>query len=168
MGVHGTRIVSRRDPIWFTATGSGTARLDLSDDERALLGNLMDQTRMMILGEDQRAWRLFPETYPQDPAMEARHRELVGDDLRDNRLAAIETITSTLDDDEIDADTLDEWVRAINATRLVIGTVLDVDADTDPDDFVEGSPDHIQLAVYDYLTHMLAEGIRALGELGED
>lgn len=164
MGLDGEGDVIRRGPGWFALTPDGQVAVHLGDRERELIATVMDQTRIMILEEDPRAWRLFPETYA-DEDQEEEYSDMVGDDLRDNRLAAIATVTDTLDADEIDGGQLDEWIRAVNAVRLIFGTVLDVDEDTEDEDFDPESPESVRYAVYHYLSALLDAGVSVLSEL---
>lgn len=121
----------------------------------------MSQVRVMIVDRDPRVWRLFPDAY-DDPEREAEFRRMVDDELVQNRLAAIETVTETLDADTIDAAALDEWVRAVNTVRLVLGTALDVDEDGAAPDLDPDSPEGIQRALYDHLSTLLWHAVKAL------
>ena len=105
--------------------------------------------------------RLFPVAHAGDAELEARYHELVHDDLRSKRLADLQAVIDGADARELDREGLERWMTAINAVRLVLGTVLDVGEEEpgaiDPDD-----PDLASLVVYHFLGGLLEEIVRAL------
>ena len=163
MGDHGEaelniprrRVSRRRD---------GTYRIQLPDGERALLRSLPGQLRSLLSAEpaDPSLRRLFPPAYPVDPDNEKEYRELVGDDLLEGHVAALQTLEETADADKLDQEQLLAWMRALNQLRLVLGTRLDVDDETsglipDPDD-----PDAEVRSVFVYLGWLQEQVVSAL------
>ena len=85
---------------------------------------------------------------------------MVGDDLLQGQLDALDTVERTIDGQIVDRDELDAWMRAINSVRLALGTRLDVSEDMgeiDPDD-----PDAHDRLVYEVLTVILGSIIAAM------
>src|SRR5690606_21065413 len=76
----------------------GGVRVRLAPRERAALRALPDQLRPVLRGDEapeRVVERLFPPAY-DDPEAEREYRELVGDSLADERLAAVEAFERTL------------------------------------------------------------------------
>ena len=151
----------------------GRFRVDLSDDERAVLASLASQLRELLVAEHDREVdpdpslrRLYPTAYGDDEDRNRDYRELVGDDLLAGRLGALDTVEATLDAERLDEAELAAWMRSMNDLRLVLGTRLDVDEDpgeVDPDD-----PDAAAHAVYGYLGWLLEHIVACLSGEAED
>ena len=149
------RVSRRRD---------GTYRVQLPEGERALLRALPGQLRSLLVSEpaDPSLRRLFPPAYPVDPAHEKEYREIVGDDLLDGHVAALEVLEETADAEKLDEEQLLAWMRALNQLRLVLGTRLNVDDDSsgrmpDPDE-----PDAEVRSVFLYLGWLQEQVVAAL------
>jgi len=169
VGDHATRRVAalfgaRR----IRRTRSGHYDLRLPDPERELLGNLVSQLRQLVADpaaaeRDPSLRRLFPTAYPDDEEREAEYRAMVGDELRDSRLQALETVERSLAATRVEEEQLVAWMGAVNDVRLVLGTRLDVTEETtfdvDPQD-----PDAPLLAAYAYLGYLLEEMVEALSK----
>ena len=150
----------RRRRIERTATGRYAIRLPAR--ERALLGDLVEQLREVLLQstDDPSVRRLFPAAYHDDPDRDREYQQLVRDELLERRLAALTVLEETAQASELDEAGLAGWLTALNDLRLVIGTRLDVsedDLEIDPDD-----PDAPAFAVYHYLGMLLSEAVDAL------
>ena len=65
-----------------------------------------------------------------------RTLELIGDELTNKHVAALNTVEATLEAKRLDEEQMVAWMHAINHLRLVIGTRLDVDEDTEYEDYV--------------------------------
>ena len=61
---------------------------------------------------------------------------------------------------ELSADELDRFVRAVNATRLVVGTILDVSEDDAEPAATDPMVDLWE--IYDFLGWVLYQGLTAL------
>jgi hypothetical protein len=143
-------------------TAAGRYVIALPEPERALLGNLVEQLRELLLAttDDPNLRRLFPTAYNQDPDRDEEYQLLVRDELLERRLGALAVVEEQLSATVLDEAGLTSWLTAINDLRLVLGTRLDVsedDHDVDPDD-----PDAPALAVYHYLAMLLSEVVDAL------
>lgn len=129
-----------------------------------MLRALPGQLRSLLLSEsaDPSLRRLFPPAYPVDPEHETEYRELVGDDLLDGHVAALQVLESTAGAEDLDEEQLVAWMRALNQLRLVLGTRLDVDDESsgelpDPDD-----PDADVRNVFIYLGWLQEQVVSAL------
>jgi hypothetical protein len=152
MGFEGRRIVARE----------GKFLLLLPEGERELMLQLLGELRTLLkLGpEDPRLRRLYPAAYSDDEEKEAEFRRLTHEELSSGRLAAIDTVERTIADDELTPDQLTAWMHAVNALRLVLGTMLDVGEDdpftVDPED-----PNAHEYMLYGYLGLLLEEIVQA-------
>lgn len=142
----------------------GTYRIQLPEGERALLRALPGQLRSLLISEpaDPSLRRLFPPAYPVHPENEKEYRELVGEDLLDGHVAALQLLEDTADAEQLDEEQLLAWMRALNQLRLVVGTRLDVDDESsgelpDPDD-----PDAEVRGVFLYLGWLQEQVVAAL------
>jgi hypothetical protein len=139
----------------------GTFQLRLSDDERELIGNLSGQLRELLVAEEtDGTQRLFPPGYANDEERQTEYELLTHDELLQSRLAAIDLVEQSVTKPALTLDELNAWMGAVNSLRLVIGTRLDIREDMDEVDFDD--PRAGAFAVYDYLTHLLAEIVHAL------
>ena len=132
-------------PEFDWVAGEGL-RASLDADERSLLLGLLDEMQA-LLGEpglsDPVSQRLFPDAYDNEKQSTAFH-ELVGNELRDNKIAAVRTMKERLKgrgplETSIPEDEVLAWLTGITDLRLAIGTRLDVteemmSADLDPED----------------------------------
>jgi len=119
----------------FRRNGDGSFGVTLPIHDRSLLENLIPQMRELIEQQDPDTWRLFPNPYPDHEKAADEYSELIGDDLKDGRLAALATVEETLDAKRLDEDQMVAWMHAINHLRLFMGTRLNVTEDSDFDDF---------------------------------
>jgi hypothetical protein len=111
--------------------------VSLEANEADVLRALLDELRDVIEeaeGVDRSVMeRLFPKAYA-DEADAAAFAELVGDELRSQKRAAIETMRAQLGaqgptEVTVTSSDKDTWLPVINDLRLAIGTKLDVDED---------------------------------------
>lgn len=146
--------------------GSGTFRVNVADGERELLRNLLPQLRELLTAPegsvDDRVRRLFPTAYAEDPERDAEYQRFMREELVASRLAAIEQVERSLDAKELDEAQLVGWMQSVNAVRLVLGTMLDVQEDDNFDDLAEDDPDLHNYALYGYLSGLLDEMVTAL------
>ena len=141
----------------------GGIRLQLSQDERALLLGLAAEVRSLLEGapDDPALRRLFPPAYDDDSDEQA-YRELTGDSLLDGRREALELLARTAEREQLSAEEADAWLRALNDVRLVLGTRLDVQEDTFAEEPDWNDPRGQALAVYGYLSWLQEQLVEAL------
>jgi hypothetical protein len=152
MGFGGRRVVARK----------GAFQLLLPEGERELLLQLLGELRTLLkLGpEDPRLRRLYPAAYADDDEKDEEYRRLTHEELSSGRQAALDTVEQTIAADELTLDQLTAWMHAVNALRLVLGTMLDVSEDdpfaVDPED-----PNAREYMLYGYLGLLLEEIVQA-------
>ena len=145
-------------------TRSGQYEVRLSAEERDVLRGLPAQMRdALALGKDDPAVaRLNPSACLDDTEVDAEYHQMMDDDLDAGRLEALASFEKTVDNTRLDEEEAQAWMRAINDTRLVLGTRLDVREDpaerrVSPDD-----PRAPGFALYDYLSLLTQELVEAL------
>jgi hypothetical protein len=144
------------------ALPDGEFRLDLTSEERRVVGDLVKSVRELIRTEDDGVARLFPDAYRDDPDASTGYRELVHDDLVRGRLEAIGAVEATLQADRLDQQTVEAWCGALNDVRLVLGERLGVTEDLYDDGIDRRDPRAPQLALYGWLTWLQGEVVEAL------
>jgi hypothetical protein len=153
-------VVFKRDRV--RRRGRGRYQVTLRPNERVLVADLVDQLREQLLAstDDPSVRRLFPPAYPDDAERDAGYQVLTRDELLEYRLAAIDTVESSLDGDDLDEAGMTAWMSTLNALRLVLGTRLDVDEDLPPLD--DDDPLAPAYAVYEYLGWLLSQVVDVL------
>ena len=146
----------------------GGWRITLDDEERKLLVRLVGELRALLTGPDDNELlrRLFPVAYPEDEEKETEYQRLMREELVASRLAAIESVSRTIDPAGDRArQLLDEgetiaFMQSINAIRLVLGSMLGITDDESADDADSAdSPEH---NLYDFLSWLLEWTVRSL------
>lgn len=155
----------RRGPI--ERVRGGGYRLNLEPEERDVLAGMLAQLRDLLVSapaDTPQLRRLFPTAYAQDPEADAEYQRLMREELVGSRLAALETVTSTLGDDadRLDAEQLHALMTSMNALRLVLGTICDVGEDDDPADARPDHPFVAELQAYGYLSYLVDAAVAAL------
>ena len=138
----------------------------MAKQERELLRGLPGQLRQLLDDdpEDDAVKRLFPPAYRDRPEHEDEYRRLMGDDLRERRLAALALMEETLDAERLSEEQASGWLRALNDLRLVIGTRRDVQEDTFGTEIDESDTRAPALALYGYLSLLEEELVEALAK----
>jgi hypothetical protein len=117
--------------------------------------------------------RLFPDIYPDDPAVSADLRRYTEDDLRSAKLEQAALLLDALPaeggDVVLDEEQAETWLRALTDVRLALGLRLSISDDTDLEDELDEavlhdptSPRVGQLSVYAYLTYLQESLVGAL------
>jgi hypothetical protein len=105
--------------------------------------------------------RLSPPAY-DDEADERGYREIMGAELLNGRMQALDLLAATVGNERLTADEAEAWLRALNDLRLVLGTRLDVQEDSLLDRIDSDEPDAAGLAVYAYLSWLQEQLVEAL------
>ncbi|HZX56708.1 MAG TPA: DUF2017 family protein, partial [Ilumatobacteraceae bacterium] len=134
--------------------------INIGDGERQLVARLLTELSQLLMGEagDPRLVRIFPPAYhlADDASADAEYQRLMREELVASRLAGITTVNEALrSPDPISEETMISFVQAINGLRLVLGTILDVSEDQDPDDIDEDDPLAGELHLYNFLSWLL-------------
>ncbi len=150
----------------------GTFQIVLSGVQRKLLADVCTQLRDELQADvdHENFKRLFPTAHPDDPEQQLFYDQMTRGDLADSRVAALTTVVDTADMDFLDRDQVDQWMVAVNAVRLVLGTRLDVSEEDDLDELDPDDPEHLARLVYEFLgilLGMLVHGVR-MAETDQD
>jgi hypothetical protein len=134
----------------FRRISDDRVQMKLPHAEKALLASVIPQLRMVVEGdadvEHLRA-RMFPAAY-DDPDLEREFRQLVGDDLVNERLAAVDTTLATLNEGqtkprqwvtELDGEQVQCWLSVLHDLRLVLAQIVGITTEADWDRKVDGS-----------------------------
>jgi Domain of unknown function (DUF2017) len=146
---------------------AGGVRLRLHEGEVILLRELLDELEALLEDPDDPALRrLFPQAH-DDPESEEQYRSLVRDQLVGGRSKAVAVVRDTLGKETLGPDEADEWLRALNDLRLVLGTRLDVTEDLDYEELDLTEPRGRDLAVYGYLSWLQEQLVEALQPMSD-
>jgi len=142
---------------------------NIGSEERQLVTRLLNELSQLLMGEsgDPRLIRMFPPAYhlADDAAADAEYQRLMREELVASRLAGITTVNEALQSPgPVSEDTMIAFVQSLNGLRLVLGTILDVSEDQDPDDIDEDDPLAGEFHLYNFLSWLLDWAVRALGE----
>jgi hypothetical protein len=142
---------------------------NIGEDERQLVSRLLTELSQLLMGGsgDPRLVRIFPPAYhlADDAEADAEYQRLMREDLVASRLSGITTVTEALQSPgPVGEDAMIAFIQAINGLRLVLGTMLDVDEDHDPDDIDDTDPLVGEHHLYNFLSWLLDWAVRALGE----
>lgn len=151
-------------------TAPDGATLSLDELESALLRRLTGEMRALLTGRHAAGdpvWeRLFPAAY-EDPEDQAAYVELIGDDLTKEKLDALDSVSTALEEGPVEVtlrgEDLERWLACLTDLRLAIGMRVDVDeermgAEVDPAD-----PDAQALTVLHWLGWVQEGLLRSLG-----
>ncbi|KAA0235584.1 MAG: hypothetical protein JJLCMIEE_00494 [Acidimicrobiales bacterium] len=138
----------------------GTFRLRLGEGDRDLIRSMIPEMRDLLLAGDPSLRRLFPPAYGTDDKRNAEYDALVHDDLLEHRLASLDIVEGTLDEETVDEEGLLRWMQALNDIRLVLGTRLDVTEEMVPPD--PAHPSAGMFIVYARLGYLLSNIVKAL------
>ena len=137
-------------------------RLRLDVHERLLLSDLLDELeRLLDDPDDPELRRLFPPAY-SDRENDEQYRSLVRDQLVSGRSKALATVRRTLAGETLEIDQAEQWLRALNDMRLVLGTRWDVTEQLDYGTLDLDEPRGRELAVYGYLSWLQEQLVEAL------
>jgi hypothetical protein len=155
-----------RPPVERTRQGY---RVHLDEREREVVAGLLEQFRDLLVGpaDHPALRRVFPTAYhrPEHAEHDAEYQRLMREELVASRLAGIEIVMDVLRSNA--RTTLDEGqvlalMQALNGLRLVLGTVLDVGEDDDPDDIGPDHPMATEHQLYAFFSWLLEWTVRAL------
>ncbi len=136
--------------------------LDFDDSERDILGTLPHQIRGLLAENDPDTYRLFPPAYMNDIVKQEEYRAYMAEELMQHHLADLDMLEQTSKRESLDENELMSWMRALNQVRLVLGTRLDIDEETDVADISNDHPEVELYQLYFYLGWLLENCIDAL------
>ena len=141
----------------------GGYQVNLTKPEQRVVMDSMDELRVMLADHDPATRRLFPTAYVEHPELDAEYQRLVGDDLRQGQLDALDVVERTIDGQVIDRAEAEAWMRAVNGVRLALGTRLDV-SEEPPEALDADDPDLHDRIAYEVLNMILGAFIQALAD----
>jgi len=119
----------------ITTSYGGGVDVVLPDDVRDLLSSLARQLAELIddpeAARDPGLQRLFPAASMDDPMEALGFEQLMGDALRQGKREAAAVLRATANATHLSGEETLAWMRCINDIRLVVGTRLDIQEDTD-------------------------------------
>jgi hypothetical protein len=169
----------------FKSGLSGKLTLKLDAAEQGVLSQLFDQMAELLndpdsqtnsdplaqmlnmsgstqISDDPALARLFPDGYSDDEHSSADFRRFTEQDLRAQKVSALATVRGTLADwtgkAAITNQQAQDWLKAINDLRLVLGTRLEITDEVETD-FEANDPG---IHLYNYLTYLQGTLIDAL------
>jgi hypothetical protein len=113
--------------------------------------------------------RLFPDGYTDDDEASADFRRYTEPGLREQKRAALQTVVQMLGTPgerlDVTPDQAEQWLRALNDTRLVLGQRLEITENWDEmaESLTEDDPRLPLFWVYDRLTYLEETLVQALG-----
>jgi hypothetical protein len=146
-------------------TRHGDFEIRLSAEERDILRSLPAQVREALeTGDraDPAIARLNPTAYPDNADLDDEYQLLMGEDLNEGRLKALQAFEDSVDADRLEEEQALAWLRAVNDTRLLLGTRLDVSEDPAERRVPPDDPRAPVLALYDYLSVLQEDLVEAL------
>ena len=155
-----------RPPIERTKQGY---RINLDPEERELLLRLIGEMRSLLMGpsDNPALKRVFPAAYHQavHAEFDVEYQRLMREELVASRLAGISMIDEALNSNDPLSDAqLEALMQGLNGLRLILGTVLDVTEEHDPDLIDDDDPLAGEHHLYVFLSWLLEWTVRAMQE----
>ncbi len=130
----------------------------LEDPENELgvdpLAKMLNMSGSTQISEDPALARLFPDGYSDDEHASADFRRFTEQDLRAQKVTALSVAQETLKDwkgkSSITGQQAQDWLKALNDLRLVLGTRLEITDEMDTD----FDADEPGIHLYNYLTYL--------------
>jgi hypothetical protein len=148
----------------------GTFGWDLAKNERDVLTHLAKDFRALLTAEtpssDPSLQRLFPPARTDDPVEELEYERKVGDALLAAKLEQLNVLERCATSRVLSEEDVLACMRAVNDLRLVLGTRLDVQEDSDPSDFAGDPERRSTFELYAYLSWLLESLIDAMSGAG--
>jgi len=141
----------------FFPHGDG-AVVRLDADEAGALRRLIADMRSLLVNDDRSdpaLERLYPDAY-EDPDDQRSYRELIGTELQQEKVRALDRMTSTIGSDgpveaELPLDQAHVWLRALTDMRLTLGVRLGVTEDLGGEDVDPEDPEAVAWTLLHWL-----------------
>lgn len=145
--------------------------VNLEREEVDLIVRLVAELRSLILADDPHTAgltrRLFPPAYhlADDADADAEYQRLMREELVASRLAAMQQLDVALNSKAPLTDgEMVGLLQSLNAVRLVLGTLLDVGEEHDPDDVGDDDPMVGEHHLYQFLSYLLEVAVQAISK----
>jgi Domain of unknown function (DUF2017) len=141
------------------AAGDGGVDIRLEPELRELIGSLAGQLRALI--DDPEAQdspglaRLFPPASVDDPMEALGFEQLMGEALRAGKRETAAVVLATANNDHLDPEETLAWMRCLNDVRLVLGTRLEIEEDTDLEELFRDPMTEQAAIMYTALTELV-------------
>lgn len=157
----------KNQPNIIERTANGFV-VNLDEEEVALLVRLLGELRALLLADDPSTEhlvrRLFPPAYLRDEHAdaEADYQRYMREELVASRLTAIGAVEEALTSRRpLSEGELMGFMQALNGVRLVLGTLLDVSEEHDPDDVRDDDPMVGEHHLYRFLSWLMEHVVAA-------
>jgi Domain of unknown function (DUF2017) len=152
----------------FERTAAGYV-VNLDREEVELIVRLVAELRSLMLADDPNTAaitrRLFPPAYhlADDAEADSEYQRLMRDDLVASRLAAMQQVDDALNSKApLTEEAMHGLLQSLNAVRLVLGTLLDVSEEHDPEDVRDDDPMVGEHHLYQFLSYLLEVAVQAV------
>jgi hypothetical protein len=119
----------------ITSAGDGGVDVKLDPELRELLASLATQLTDLIddpeAADSSALARLFPDASMDDPLETLGFEQLMGEALRAGKRESAAVVRATANATHLDPEQTLAWMRCLNDIRLVVGTRLEIEEDTD-------------------------------------
>jgi hypothetical protein len=154
----------------FERTADGFV-VNLDREEVELIVRLVAELRSLMLADDPNTAaitrRLFPPAYhlADDADADAEYQRLMREELVASRLAAMQQVDEALNSKEpLTEEAMHGLLQSLNAVRLVLGTLLDVSEEHDPQDVRDDDPMVGEHHLYQFLSYLLEVAVQAVSQ----
>ena len=151
--------------VKISSSYGGGVDVELPVDLRDLLASLARQLAELIDDPDAAGEpgleRLFPPASIDDPMESLGFEQLMGDALRAGKREAAAILRATAHATHLDAEETLAWMRCLNDIRLVVGTRLNIQEDTDVEALFEDELMEQAAVTYVALTELVEMLARA-------
>jgi uncharacterized protein DUF2017 len=145
--------------VAITSAGKGGVDVDLPPDLRELLASLAKQLVELIddpdSADDPGMARLFPPASVDDPMEALGFEQLMGEALRAGKRESAAVVLATATNDHLDPEQTLAWMRCLNDVRLVLGTRLEIEEDTDIEELFRDPMTEQAAIMYTALTELV-------------
>jgi hypothetical protein len=163
----------RRNPRHLVERTSKGYVVHLQREELDLLVRLLGELRVILVSDDPSTApllrRLFPPAYhlADDAEAEAEYQRFMRDELVASRLESISSVEAALSSGSpLDEGGVQGLMQALNAVRLVLGTLLDVGEQHDPSTVADDDPLVGEHHLYAFLSWLLENTVQAITAQG--
>jgi hypothetical protein len=143
----------------ITSAGDGGVDIRLEPELRELIASLARQLGELI--DDPEAQdspglaRLFPPASVDDPMEALGFEQLMGEALRAGKRESAAVVRATATNDHLDPEQTLAWMRCLNDVRLVLGTRLEIEEDTDIEELFRDPMTEQAAIMYTALTELV-------------
>ena len=160
----------------FDRKSGGVVRAKFDEPEADVLRDLLSEMRILLEAElpreDPVTARIFPQAY-SEPEDQSAYQELIGGQLREHKLAALDSVRTALGEKgkvkiTLEGEQIESWLAVLTDIRLAIGTRLDVTEETMDRELDQDDPDAPALAALHWLGWMQESILQAIDTGSEE